>query len=151
MIKIEQQFKLQASQQQVWDFFMDVDRVAGVMPGVQSVKELGPDRYDVVLSVKIGPIKPKFKGEVAFIDKNEPESMRIRIDWQDALTKSKARSTAQVHLTPLEAGQVEVRVSADVDVMGALGKYGQGVADKKAGEITQEFAAGMQRSIETSS
>jgi hypothetical protein len=74
--------------------------------------------------------------------------MKIQMDGKDTITKSKIRVTATVELLEADGGVVSVVGKAEVDVLGALGKYGQGVADKKAAEVGAEFAEKMRAEVE---
>lgn len=147
MIKIAQDIEVSGSSQDVWDFLMDVDQVAACMPGVESVEPAGDDTYQVQLSLRVGPIKPKFRGEVAFLEKKPTESMRVRLDWTDVVTKSKAKSEAEISLEEASDDRIIIHVNADVDVLGALSKYGQGVANKKATEIAETFGEEMRNRL----
>lgn len=152
MIHIEQRVDFETSREKVWEFLNDVDRVAACMPGVESMEHLGDDNYRVQLGVQVGPIKANFAGRVTIYEKKPMEYMLVRLDWKDRETASKARAEGVIELSPslmalgpeAATGElpeaVTVVVKGDVDVMGALGKYGHGIADRKAAEIAQAFA-----------
>ncbi len=145
---IREQFQVRASRQAVWDFFMDVQKVAACMPGVQSVEPIGDNTYRVVISVKVGPIKADFSGQVAVIDPHPPTSFRVTADWKDRNTASKTQVAAGVELEELPDGTVTCRLKADVAILGVLGKYGQGIAEKKAAEIREAFSACLRAALE---
>lgn len=148
MIHVEQRFDVRAPRPDVWAFLADAEQVAACMPGVESFEAAGDDRYRVRMGMKIGPIKARFEGEVAFVDKQPPASMRLRLEGKDVITASKIRMTGTVELAESTEGAVTVTARGEVDVLGALGKYGQGVADKKAAEIAHEFTDRMRARLE---
>ncbi len=145
---ITEQFQVRATRQVVWDYFMDVQKVAACMPGVQSVEPLGNQTYKVAVSVKVGPIKAAFSGQVAIVESHPPESFRVTADWNDQNTASKAQVAADVELVEGPGEVVTCRLKADVAILGVLGKYGQGVAIKKAAEIREAFSACVQAALE---
>jgi carbon monoxide dehydrogenase subunit G len=100
------------------------------------------------MSTKIGPIKATFDGVLAIVEQRAPEAMRLQMDGKDTITGSKIRVAATVELTEAAEGLVTVVGKADVDVLGALGKYGQGVADKKAAEMSAAFADRLRAELE---
>jgi carbon monoxide dehydrogenase subunit G len=140
VIKIEQGIGLETDRETVWGFLSDIDRVAACMPGVDSVEHLGDDHYRVRLGVQIGPIKANFRGQVVLYEMQPPERMLVRLDWKDQETASKARGEGAIELTDISAESTSVLVKGEVDLMGVLGKYGQGIADRKAAEIAEAFA-----------
>jgi carbon monoxide dehydrogenase subunit G len=140
VININQGIELETDRQTVWAFLSDIDRVAACMPGVDSVEHLGDNRYRVRLGVQIGPIKANFAGQVELYDMQPPERMRVRLDWKDQETASKARGDGAIELSEASPDLTNVVVKGGVDLMGVLGKYGQGIADRKASEIADAFA-----------
>jgi carbon monoxide dehydrogenase subunit G len=148
MIHIEQKFDVRAPQAEVWAFVSDMSRVTACVPGVEKVEPLGDNEYHLRMSTKIGPIKATFDGQVTFVERRPPEFMQVQMDGKDAITKSKIRVAATVDVSQAGDGLVTITGKADVDVLGALGKYGQGVADKKAAEIGAEFTKNLRAQLE---
>jgi carbon monoxide dehydrogenase subunit G len=132
----------------VWEFVSDMNRVAPCVPGVEKVEPAGDGKYRMRMSTKIGPIKATFDGLLTFVEQRAPEAMRLQLDGKDTITGSKIRVAATVDLIEAAEGVVTVIGRADVDVLGALGKYGQGVADKKAAEMSAAFADKMRAEVE---
>lgn len=145
---LTQQFEVRAPRQALWDFLMDVKKVAACMPGVEAVEPLGDDNYQVRLGVKVGPIKASLGGQVAIVQIHPPQSMRVRADWKDANTGSKTQVQANIELAEASEGVVTCRLTADVSILGVLGKYGQGIADRKAAEINRAFAECVRATLE---
>lgn len=148
MIHVEQLFDIRAPRHEVWEFLADMNRTVACLSGVESIESLADERYKLRLAVKIGPIKVRFDGEVTFVEKSPPERMRVEMAGKDTITGSKIRMSASVEVNDSDAGVVTVVGKATVDVFGSLSKYGQGVADKKAAEITAEFAEKMRAQME---
>lgn len=145
---IRQEFEVNAPQQKVWDFLMDAMKVGECMPGVEKVEPLGDNTYGVVVSVKVGPIKPHFKGEVQITDVFPPDRMLVRLDWKDSVTGSKVGAPAEINLSTTPTGAVAIAVEGKITVLGILGKYGQPIAERKAAEITKEFAERVRAELE---
>jgi carbon monoxide dehydrogenase subunit G len=148
MIHVEQKFEVRAPRAEVWAFISDMNRVAPCVPGVEKVEAQADGKYHMRLSTKIGPIKATFDGLLTFVETRPPDGMRVQLDGKDTITGSKIRVAATVELSEAAEGVVTVVGKADVDVLGALGKYGQGVADKKAAELGAAFADKMRAEVE---
>jgi carbon monoxide dehydrogenase subunit G len=148
MIHVEQKFDIRASRAEVWAFISDMNRVVPCVPGVEKIEALADEKYKMRMTTRIGPIKATFDGVLTFVEKRPPQAMRLQMDGKDILTGSKIRIAATVDLVETAEGMVTVVGKADVDVLGALGKYGQGVADKKAAEMGAQFAETLRAQME---
>jgi carbon monoxide dehydrogenase subunit G len=60
-MQIQETFTVDESPATVWKFFEDIERVARCVPGVKSVDVLGPDRYKVLATQKVGFISATFE------------------------------------------------------------------------------------------
>ena len=138
---ITQDFEIQGSQQEVWDLFMNAEQVAACMPGVEEVEKIGDKTYQAKMCVSIGPIKASFTGELKYADTQPIERIGVDSAWKEEVTSSKVDARIDIQLQDIGGGQVKIQVTVDAAILGTLGKYGQGVAEKKASEITKVFAA----------
>jgi uncharacterized protein len=146
---IQEQFDVGAPRQAVWDFLLDPEKVAPCMAGVEAVKPLGNDSFQVRGSTRVGPIKVAGEATLTVVEKHPPERFRITGEGKDQITGSKLRGSADVELLDSGNGAVTCRLKVDVAIMGALDKYGHGVANRKAAEIREAFSACVRSKLET--
>ena len=66
MITLTQEFEVRTSRQALWDFLLDVDRVAACMPGVEHVERVDDETYQARMNVKVGPIKAALEAAVRY-------------------------------------------------------------------------------------
>src|SRR5262249_59437621 len=64
--------------ERLWEFLMDVPRVARCVPGVETVEAVDADAYRGRLGVRIGPIRLSLDGTVA-LEERDPEAWRARM------------------------------------------------------------------------
>ena len=74
--EIQQTFTV-AALPRVWEFFEDIERVARCVPGVQSVDVLGPDRYKVLATQKVGFISATFEMATQVESKDPLKSLAL--------------------------------------------------------------------------
>lgn len=144
---LTQEFQINSDRQSVWDTLMDVESVAACMPGLEEVTPVDETTFQVRIKVAVGPIKAKFGGLVKIVETDPPDRMKVTADWKDRITKSKAQVTAEIELVDADDGQVTCRIKTNIGIIGALGKFGHGVAQKKADEITADFAECLREKI----
>ena len=56
-MNIEGKYKFLASQEQIWDLFMDQKNLEKAIPGCEKMEEREPGKYDVLLKIGIAAIK----------------------------------------------------------------------------------------------
>ena len=71
-MKFEQTVDLNTSIDKVWDFVMDVPSMAKCIPGVESVEDLGNEKYKVVMKIRVGPIGLTLNSELSDSRRSRP-------------------------------------------------------------------------------
>ena len=61
----------------VWSALNDVDVLSRCIPGCESLTRAEDDVLDAVATIKVGPVKARFRGRVALSDIVPPESYVI--------------------------------------------------------------------------
>jgi carbon monoxide dehydrogenase subunit G len=135
----------------VWDFLMQVEKVAGCLAGVQALTPLDPDTYEGTLRVKVGPVALSFQGTVHV-------EVRDREQWHGAI-RAEARDrklgggvTAHMHMHLVEASptETEMQVALEAHILGKIGEFGQPVIRKKTATMLQEFATHVGQHLQAS-
>ena len=117
-------FTFNGPRQQVWDLLQDPEVLAKALPGTERLTLAGPDRYDGVMKVSVGPMTAaKFDVTVTLADKRQPEHFTMQIDAKGAL--GFARGTASVDLQELSEGGTLMQYSSDVQIGGRIASVGQ--------------------------
>lgn len=133
---------------QVWAYLLNVNKVAGCAPGFQSLEAVGNERWKVIVSAAIGPVKAKFNIDLTRTDMREPERMVVKVRGNAPGTTVEASGTMQlVALTP---DSTRMDWTATVDVSGTLAKVGvqlvKGTIEKQAGQFFECLKKNIQAS-----
>src|SRR5438034_7841018 len=70
-LRIENQFEVQAPIDDVWNYLLDVERVAPCMPGAELTEVVDENTYKGKAGVKLGPVNMSFSGTVVLQERNE--------------------------------------------------------------------------------
>jgi len=133
--------------ERLWEFLLDVPRVAQCIPGVEAIERTGESRYRGFLKLQMGPVRLALGGTVTLEERDRnawQTSMRAEADDRGAGGGIRARMTAR--LAPAEAG-TEFVVETDLTVLGKIGEFGQPLIKKKADGLIQAFAANVQAAL----
>jgi uncharacterized protein len=124
---------------QAWDALNDPEMLKTCIPGCESIVATEPNRYELVMAARIGPVAARFKGRLAQSDIVEPESYRIEFDGQGGAAGF-GKGAAAVRLTPVEGGTLlDYDVTATIG--GKLAQIGSRLVDGAARKIADDFFA----------
>ena len=57
---IKNEFQVAAPVDKVWQFFGDIPQVAACLPGTELTNDLGDDKYEGRVAVRMGPVRLQF-------------------------------------------------------------------------------------------
>ena len=129
-MKLEGRVEIHAPRPAVWAFVTDPDQVAGCVPGVQSVENLGGGRFKAHVRVNLGFFSAKVVVDVEFTEVHEPDDATVRARGQVA--GSGVDATAKAVLADGAEGSTEVDWTADVAISGMIASLGPGAIEGTA-------------------
>ena len=148
---IEDSFRLSVPPQKAAEVLLDADTVARCVPGLREIEETEPDRYEAVLGLQIGPVKPTFAGWLQVDRSASPKRLEAKAEGTDRSTRSVAQVSFSADLEEDTEGSTLVQVSADIRIRGRLGQFGTGVIQSAAKEIMRQFSACLDSSLSAAS
>lgn len=143
-MKIDSAFSVVAPIDTVWDTLMDLQRVAGCVPGAQIMNKLSDDAYQVGMKVKLGPVSMQYKGQMTVVERNAEEHRAV---FQGRAQETRGQGTAEATVTLRLAeaeGSTRGTVSADLALSGKAAAMGKGVIGGVTEQMMALFAANLQ-------
>ena len=117
-------FTFNGPRQKVWDLLQDPGVLAKALPGTERLTMSGPDRYEGVMKVSIGPMTAaKFDVTVTLADKQPPGQFTMQIDGKGSV--GFARGSAVVTLKEQDGGGTAMDYTSDVQIGGRIASVGQ--------------------------
>jgi len=132
----------------VWKFFDDIPQVASCLPGAELTKDLGDDKYEGQVAIRMGPVRLQFTGTADVTERDEA-AKRITVHAAGADVKGRGQAAMVVGaaLSPKGRG-TKVAVTQDLQLSGAAAQYGRGMISDVSAILIRDFAASMQDRIE---
>lgn len=121
----------------VWDYLMDVNKVAACAPGFQSLEVLGDEHWKAVVAVGVGAVKAKFTLEVTRPELRPPAQMIVKA--RGKATGSAVDMSGDMHLTSLDSGETRMDWKASVVVSGTIASVGARLLQGTAQRLTGQF------------
>jgi carbon monoxide dehydrogenase subunit G len=134
--------QLAAAREVVWTKLNDPEVLKQCIPGCEELNKVSDTEFQAVATIKIGPVKAKFKGRVQLSDMDPPNGYKISGEGEGGVAGF-AKGGAVVKLTETDGGTL---LSYDVEsqIGGKLAQLGQrlvqGTAKKLADDFFSKFA-----------
>jgi carbon monoxide dehydrogenase subunit G len=146
-MKLEGAHDVAAPRQQVWDAFLDPERLRQAIPGCERLEATGPGVYEATMRVGVGGVKGTFEGTVRLFDISPPDSYRMAVKGSG--------SAGLIHGETLlsfsdAGGGTRVAYGADVQVGGLIASVGQRMIAGVARMLADRFFARMAEILRTS-
>ena len=75
-MKFSQRVMVPVAREPLWDFLMDIPKVAQSLPGVEKVDQIDNDTYEGTLKVRVGPISLTLQGKI-IMEQRDHENYRV--------------------------------------------------------------------------
>jgi len=149
-MKFNQRAVIAVAREPLWDFLMDVPKVAQSLPGVEKIEQLDPDTYQGTLKIRVGPISINLQGKI-IVEQRDRDNWRatLRADASDRLAAGAVRAKTTMELKELSATETELLVDTDVSIMGKIGEFGQPIIRRKADTMLKEFVENIKKQLVT--
>ncbi|MFV1987553.1 MAG: SRPBCC family protein [Gemmatimonadota bacterium] len=141
-IRIEKEFHVPETIEEVWSFLTDPERIVSCLPGATLLDAIDDRTFRGEIGMKLGPVGTLFKGVIRF-DELDPEAYHVVMtgEGKDDRGAGSVRMTMTSNLTPAQTGGTNVWVSQTVSLSGRLASFGRGgviqaVADIVFGRFT---------------
>ena len=148
LLNLVEDLHLDASAEDVWKLLRDTPRLAGLLPGVESVKSLDdPDTeaYAATVHDKIGPFKVTLNLELRVIEAAEQRLLKAALKGADLHNLNRLTGTLQVALHPAEtASRTRMHFEASVEILGKLATLGAIPMKRRTTQLFGEFARNIQ-------
>jgi uncharacterized protein len=145
---ITSEFEVAQPVGKVWAFFADIPQVAACLPGTELTADLGDDKYEGQVAVRMGPVKLQFAGNAAITGRDDA-AKKIVVDASGAEVRGRGQAamTVTAKLTPAGRG-TRVAVAQDLQLSGAAAQYGRGMIADVTSVLMRDFSVNLARRID---
>ena len=139
-------YTFNASRDRVWALLMDVDDIAGCLPGCKGFRALGDNRYEAELSAGVAAVSGDFKATIALVDQQPPQAYTLRVDanGRPGFVKGEALVTLSG-----EGDQTTVSIAAKAEAGGMIARVGQRLIEGVARMSMDRFFGCLSTKLDT--
>jgi uncharacterized protein len=145
---IKNTFEVAQPVDKVWQFFDNIPQVAACLPGAELTEDLGNDKYQGQVAVRMGPVRLQFGGTAEITERDEA-AKRVVVNAAGAEQKGRGQASMVITATLTQAGRgTKVDVTQDLQLSGAAAQYGRGMISDVTAVLMRDFSTNMQDRIE---
>jgi len=137
--------QLAAPPQTVWEKLNDADTLKACIPGCEQLDKTSENEMQAVATVKIGPVKAKFKGKVTLSDLDPPNGYKIS-GQGDGGVAGFAKGGATVKLTAKDGGTL-LTYDFDAQIRGKLPQTEHLLVNGAPKKVADDFFANFAKAV----
>lgn len=123
----------------VWDYLSDPNKIVTCVPGASLVETIDEDNYKGEVSLKFGPIKAKYAGQITFQERDNANHKMI-MQGKGLDSKGKGSADMLMHGTATETAEgTEVVCTMDVSITGMLAQFGSRLINDVTDSVFDKF------------
>src|ERR1700730_16596543 len=147
-MQLENSFTVGAPPDRVFAYLLDVNKVAGCVPGAELSEVVDPTTFKGKVKIKVGPITVAYSGTAKIVDRNDAQhSAAIEAEGRETTGPGSARAKAQMTVEADGAGST-VNIVTDYNVAGRVAQFGRGVMEDVSRRIVNDMAACIKANVE---
>jgi uncharacterized protein len=139
-MKLQNEFTVDVPLERAWDTLLDIERVAGFLPGAK-IEPAGEDGvFHGSMKVKVGPMTVNYQGtaRLAAVDE-QARTADIEVRAKEAKGQGTAAAVIRNRLLE-ESGGTRVIAETDLQVTGRQAQFGRAIMQDVAGRMLTDFA-----------
>jgi carbon monoxide dehydrogenase subunit G len=129
--------QLPASREAVWTKLNDPVVLKSCVPGCEQLDKVSDTEFQAVASIKIGPVKARWKGKVRLSDLDPPNGYKISGEGEGGVAGF-AKGGATVALTDKDGGTL-LSYNVEAQIGGKLAQLGQRLINSAAKKTADDF------------
>jgi len=124
--------------QSVYDALNDPAILQQCIPGCEAIEKVSDDTMNATVTLKIGPIKASFSGELEIRDLQPPTNYTLAFSGSGG-SAGDARGTASVVLVPESDEITVINYEVNADISGKIAQVGGRLINSTANILAKKF------------
>src|SRR5262245_32144592 len=129
--------QLSAPRDKVWAMPDDPEVLKACIPGCEQLDKSSDTEFQAVATLKVGPVKARWKGKVRLLDLDPPNSYRISGEGEGGVAGF-AKGNAKVSLSDKDGGTL-LSYDVEAQIGGKLAQLGQRLINSAAKKTADDF------------
>jgi uncharacterized protein len=146
-VKLSNSFRIDRPVPEVYDAFLDVQRIATCMPGSRLLGEPQPGTYEGEVKVKVGPLGVAYTGQFTILEADEAARV-LTMRAKGREQRGAGNADAHIVATLQDDGTgTLVQIDTDLSIRGKVAQFGRGAIGDVTDEIMRTFANNVEQML----
>lgn len=144
-MKLSNSFTIARPVPEVYQAFLDVERIATCMPGSRLLGQPAPGTYDGEVKVKVGPLGVAYSGSFSILDADATQRV---LTMRAKGREQRGAGNADAHIVAVLSEHADgtlVQIDTDLSIRGKVAQFGRGVIGEVTDGIMQSFAGNVEQ------
>jgi carbon monoxide dehydrogenase subunit G len=137
--------QLPATREAVWTKLNDPVVLKSCVPGCEQLDKVSDTEFQAVASIKVGPVKARWKGKVRLSDLDPPNGYKISGEGEGGVAGF-AKGGATVALADKDGGTL-LTYNVEAQIGGKLAQLGQRLINGAAKKTADDFFANFAKAV----
>ena len=147
-IRIEEVFEIQAHPDRVWSYLTDPRQVVNCLPGAELTSVQDDTTFLGRVKVKVGPISTSYAGRVILTERDDANRVvKMTGEGRETGGAGSAKLAMTSSVVALATVGSEVRVVADIDIVGRIAQFGRGMIESVNKQMFKQFTECVRRTL----
>lgn len=138
--------QLPASRETVWAKLNDPEVLKTCVPGCEQLDKVSDTEFQAIASIKVGPVKARWKGKVRLSDLDPPNGYKISGEGEGGVAGF-AKGGATVALADKDGGTL-LSYNVEAQIGGKLAQLGQRLINSAAKKTADDFFANFAKAVQ---
>jgi carbon monoxide dehydrogenase subunit G len=138
--------QLPATREAVWVKLNDPVVLKSCVPGCEQLDKTSDTEFQAIASIKIGPVKARWKGKVRLSDLDPPNGYKISGEGEGGVAGF-AKGGATVALADKDGGTL-LTYNVEAQIGGKLAQLGQRLINSAAKKTADDFFANFAKAVQ---
>ena len=149
-LKTEETFQLRAPADRVWSYLIDPRHVVSCLPGAELTSVQDESTFLGKVKVKVGPVVAAYSGKVVITERDDvARVVRMVGEGKEGAGGGSAKVAITSMVVELPGGVTEVRVTADLDIVGRIAQFGRGMIESVNKQMFRQFTDCVRTTLES--
>ena len=140
------EIQLNAPREEVYKKLNDAEVLKACIPGCEQLDKLSDTEFQAVSTMKVGPVKARWKGKVTLSDLDPPNGYKISGEGEGGVAGF-AKGGAAVALSDKDGGTL-LSYNVEAQIGGKLAQLGQRLINGAAKKLADEFFTNFAKAVE---
>ncbi len=138
--------QLPATREAVWAKLNDPVVLKSCVPGCEQLDKTSDTEFQAIASIKVGPVKARWKGKVRLSDLDPPNGYKISGEGEGGVAGF-AKGGATVALADKDGGTL-LTYNVEAQIGGKLAQLGQRLINSAAKKTADDFFANFAKAVQ---